>query len=432
MAAKRSREDTTHSPPDLTTKLSDDAVESSANFAKPLYLVAALWAEQPRPAYSVSMVDAAAAAGGNEPRRARTLAQLAGAEQGMSFVAAHSTHGSWIVGVGGLQGGAIIYDPSTQRTLQAPDISYPKHEPVLISHRGKVYAISRSPKVNRNLGSDFEPWFESLNFNKVVPCIYHNGCPSWKRLPSPPFFPCFLSPKDFRNPPEITVSSYAAFGSHILLSLEQQGTGTYAFHVGKKTWEKVCDQSLPFVGQAIPLGGSLFACHVKSNNVAAAATSVFHMSIKVFTPSSGKPTTNLSIQEFPVVSAEGFLWPLFCPLGKGSFCSIRWGGSSHQSRKAKYLKDSQISSKAKRSPQVILTTFQVVNTEDILAACQTESTKAKDLHVAVQVKQQNQTYKFRSKNRLVVSDMPVVAAMSISRDREHTDEGTTETWRGYR
>ncbi|XP_072146955.1 uncharacterized protein [Setaria viridis] len=187
----------------------------------------------------------------------------------MSFVAAHSKHGTWIVGVGGLGGSTIIYEPSTPAagTLRGPELSVPKEEPILISHGGKVYAISRRPKVHRRLNLDFPPWFESLSFKKGVACIYHDGCPSWKSLPPPPCFPCSLDPWDFRYPPDISVSSYAAVGSHMLLSLQQEETGTYAFHLVEKTWEKVCDKNLPFVGQAVPIGGSLFAaCRVMPNS----------------------------------------------------------------------------------------------------------------------------------------------------------------------
>ncbi|CAL5024109.1 unnamed protein product [Urochloa decumbens] len=263
----------------------DDAAESTAEFAKLVFLVGALWAEQP--SYSVFMVDAAAAAAaeGNELPSARTLGGgLPGAEHGMSFVTAHSQHGTWIVGVGGLGGSAIIYDPSTPgATLRAPEL-YPKQEPIPISHGGKGYAISRRPRGHLNLNLDFPPWFESLSFRKGVPCIYHDGCPSWKWLPPPPCFPCFLDPWEYRHPPDISISSYAAVDSHILISLQQEETGTCAFHVVKKTWEKVCDKNLPFVGQAVPLGGSLFAaCRVTPNNASAAA-SVFHMSIKASTP----------------------------------------------------------------------------------------------------------------------------------------------------
>jgi hypothetical protein len=86
----------------------------------------------------------------------------------MSFVAAHSKHGSWIVGVGGgLRAGTIIFDPRTLKTFRGPRLAYPKREPVLISHGSEIYAISRRPLVVRPI--DCEPWFECLSFNKGVP-----------------------------------------------------------------------------------------------------------------------------------------------------------------------------------------------------------------------------------------------------------------------
>ncbi|KAF0919012.1 hypothetical protein E2562_027648 [Oryza meyeriana var. granulata] len=54
--------------------------------------------------------------------------------------------------------------------------------------------------------------------------------------------------------------------------------GIYAFHVVKKTWEKLHDKNLPFVGQAVPLGDGLFAGCPKSTGV---AVSVFHLSVEV-------------------------------------------------------------------------------------------------------------------------------------------------------
>ena len=49
-------------------------------------------------------------------------------------------------------------------------------------------------------------------------------------------------------------------GSYILISPQPElVVGTYAFHVVNKTWEKIHDENLPFVGQVVPLCGSLFA-----------------------------------------------------------------------------------------------------------------------------------------------------------------------------
>ncbi|CAL5006492.1 unnamed protein product [Urochloa decumbens] len=358
--AKRHGGDTVDDPPIKVSKLGDGTVESSAEFAKPVYLLAALWTEQP--ATSAFVVDAAAVSGGDGPRRADTLAQLPGASQDMSFVSAHSEHGSWIVGVGG------------------------------------VYAISRRPKVPYGSKFDWLPWFESLSFNEGVPCINRKNFPFWKSLPPPPCFPYFLEPSEFLSPPDISVSSYAAVGSHILLSLEQQGTGTYAFHVVAETWEKVCDKNLPFVGQAVPLGGSLFAaCCVIPNN-AGASPSVFHMSMEVSSTSavSGVLTTTL-IQQFPVSSDRQVPRPILCPLGKASFCSIRF--ESSQSRKRRYSKGLQI----------IFTAFQMDNIE----AFWMKSADAKDFDIPVQVKQHNQTYNIKSGSRFLASPMPVVTALSM-------------------
>lgn len=171
-----------------------------------VYLVAALWAKQQPQSYSVFMVDAAAVAvavGNDDPPSARALADLPDAEHGMSFVTTHSEHGTWIVGVGGRGGSTTIYDPRSTPaagTLRSPELSYPKDEPIMISHSGKVYALSRRPKVHRKSNLDFPPWFESLSFKKGVACIYHDGCPYWKHLPPPPCFPCLLDPWEFRYP----------------------------------------------------------------------------------------------------------------------------------------------------------------------------------------------------------------------------------------
>uniref|UniRef100_A0A8R7P2T9 Uncharacterized protein n=1 Tax=Triticum urartu TaxID=4572 RepID=A0A8R7P2T9_TRIUA len=110
------------------------------------------------------MVDAAAD-GGHKAPPARNLGVFPGAKRDMSFVTAHSKHDSWIVGVGGRRGYTAIYDPSTQALLSGPDLRCPKHEPILISHGGKVYALSRHPRVGRDATRDFEMWFESLGLN---------------------------------------------------------------------------------------------------------------------------------------------------------------------------------------------------------------------------------------------------------------------------
>nr|CAB3471881.1 unnamed protein product [Digitaria exilis] len=172
-----------------------DTTQSSAEFAKPVYLVAVR--EDDPAAYSVLQIDAAAVASGDgddEPPRVRSVAGLPIADEpGMSFVAAHSKHGSWIVGVGGGQRArTIIFDPRTLETFQGPRLAYPKHEPILISHGGEVYALTRRPRVVPPI--DREPWFESITFNKGVPSRECGGWAHWDILPPPPFFPCFTGP----------------------------------------------------------------------------------------------------------------------------------------------------------------------------------------------------------------------------------------------
>ncbi|CAL5030087.1 unnamed protein product [Urochloa decumbens] len=392
MAAKRRRRgDTVDSPP----KSADPAVESSTEFAKPVYLVAKLRAR--KPAYSLLTVDAAAGSGGTPS--ARNLGEFAGTRRGMSFVAAHSKHGSWIVGAG--RGHIVIYDPITREAFAGPGLHMPKHKPVLISHGGKVYAMSRRPKVGIRAERDFVPWFECIDFNKGAPRIYKMDSCCWSALPPPPFFPGLMTPEEFRNPPEITVSSYAAVGPYILVSLQQEDKSTYGFHVVEKTWEK-----------AVPLGGSLFAaCRVASNNAgAAAAVSVFHMSIKASSIPEVSPelvTSVLTIQEFPVASEGEITWPVFCPLGKGSFCSIR--KAARQNQEANDLVGLQI----------VLTAFQMDNIEATL--------KVEDLQAPVQLEQHNQTCELNAQHLCLDLPMPVVAALSM--DNEHIEffeEKTTQ------
>ncbi|CAN6362176.1 unnamed protein product [Urochloa humidicola] len=136
MVPKRKPGDGVEESLDEFAKPLDDTTDSSSDFAKPVYLVAAR--EDDQAAYSVLKLDATAVAGGDERPRIHTIAGLPRAEPGMSFVAAHSKHGSWMVGVGGgLRAGTVIFDPRTLKTFQGPRLAYPKHKPVLISHGGE-------------------------------------------------------------------------------------------------------------------------------------------------------------------------------------------------------------------------------------------------------------------------------------------------------
>ncbi|CAN6285077.1 unnamed protein product [Urochloa humidicola] len=358
-----------------------DMLGSSSEFDKPIYLVAEQENEQS--AYSVIKIDAAAA-GGDEPLRARAVADLHNTEHGMSFVTAHSKHGSWIVGIGGRQYGcSIIFDPSTLETFRGPFIVCPKDEPVLISHGGEVYVVARRPQVVPDL--DFEPWFQSLSFNNGVPSIDCGVFPSWNFLAPPPFFPCELDPYEFADPPKITVTSFVAVGSHILLSPQPElKVGTYGFRVVEETWEKVCDENLPFADQAVPLGNSLIA-GCRYNNPLTATALVFRMSLT--TQKTAVNTTRLSIQEIHTVESEEIIHrPLFCPLGKGSFCCIRlWA-----------LDPIHDEANRPKRVQIILTTIQTENTE---------ASAIQVLHI--------HAYKCRGQFGFMGSAMPVVAALSL-------------------
>ncbi|BAS77480.1 Os02g0198100 [Oryza sativa Japonica Group] len=330
--------------------------DESAENRKAVYLVAELSTNEP--SHSVFMVDAAAAAavagGGGEVRRAHPLSGsgLTGAKHGMSFVAVRSEHGSWILGA------------------------------------GVVYAISRRPRVRLATRLDYLPWVESLSFNMGVPRLDRMDSPYWKSLPPPPLFPCLLRPSEYRNPPDYCVSSFAVVGSHILLSMEQlpgeEQRGTYGFHVVDKAWEKVHDCNLPFVGQAVSIGGSLFAAAMPNNGGGGA--SVFHMSIIKVSSSSSPASWQLLVQEFPVASL-GRMIPqprIFSPLGEGSFCSVGWLASSGRSHGCQ-IKEYQIEGAESK----------------------------KDLQATVQVKHQDQTYQFKGQSRFLDTHMPIVAALSM-------------------
>ncbi|KAF2943612.1 hypothetical protein DAI22_02g077100 [Oryza sativa Japonica Group] len=349
--------------------------DESAENRKAVYLVAELSTNEP--SHSVFMVDAAAAAavagGGGEVRRAHPLSGsgLTGAKHGMSFVAVRSEHGSWILGAGGRGGCTVIYDPITMEEFRGPHLHWPKQAWVRLATR-----------------LDYLPWVESLSFNMGVPRLDRMDSPYWKSLPPPPLFPCLLRPSEYRNPPDYCVSSFAVVGSHILLSMEQlpgeEQRGTYGFHVVDKAWEKVHDCNLPFVGQAVSIGGSLFAAAMPNNGGGGA--SVFHMSIIKVSSSSSPASWQLLVQEFPVASL-GRMIPqprIFSPLGEGSFCSVGWLASSGRSHGCQ-IKEYQIEGAESK----------------------------KDLQATVQVKHQDQTYQFKGQSRFLDTHMPIVAALSM-------------------
>lgn len=187
--------------------------------------------------------------------------------------------------------------------------------------------------------------------------------------------------------------------------------GTYAFHVVNKIWEKIHEKNLPFVGQAVHLGGSLFAaCPISNTASTSTSASVFHMSIKI---SSSIPS--LSIQKFKVMaSVDKITFPLFCPMGKGSFCCIRLGPSRlRHRRKTNYRRWRSPKTSCLKEVHVISTAFRIENIEAIMTHCQSQESKAKDQLLALQVKEQMHSCESKEIHGLLGSGIPVVAALSM-------------------
>uniref|UniRef100_I1QXK5 Uncharacterized protein n=1 Tax=Oryza glaberrima TaxID=4538 RepID=I1QXK5_ORYGL len=187
--------------------------------------------------------------------------------------------------------------------------------------------------------------------------------------------------------------------------------GTYAFHVVNKIWEKIHEKNLPFVGQAVHLGGNLFAaCPISNTASTSTSASVFHMSIKV---SSSIPS--LSIQKFKVMaSVDKITIPLFCPMGMGSFCCIRLGPSRlRHRRKTNYRRWRSPKTSCLKEVHVISTAFRIENIEAIMTHCQSQESKAKDQLLALQVKEQMHSCESKEIHGLLGSGIPVVAALSM-------------------
>uniref|UniRef100_A0A0E0KN74 Uncharacterized protein n=1 Tax=Oryza punctata TaxID=4537 RepID=A0A0E0KN74_ORYPU len=123
-----------------------------------------------------------------------------------------------------------------------------------------------------------------LVFPKLNPVLVSNGGKLYTHLP-------------YRDPPEVRVAAYALVGSHILLSVQQQDKGTCAFDMDAEQWEMVDDMSLPFTGQAVPLGVGdhhFVACFEAKGG----AASVYYM--KVIPP--GISGTGKKLRSFPSLS----------------------------------------------------------------------------------------------------------------------------------
>ncbi|KAM0909009.1 hypothetical protein ACQ4PT_015073 [Festuca glaucescens] len=278
----------------MSRKRKNVAAEDAGD--QPVYLVVEHKVEEP--SHSIVI------AGTTTPQ---VMIPLRHAKRGMSFAVVGSR---WIVGVGGdYRCHFTIYDLTTSTESGGPWLYTNKVNPILIPHRDMLYILSSRPKIDD--GADFLPWFEGIIFRDGrAPQM---GCFPSRKLPPPPIFPYCINPLEYLHPPDVRYTAHAVVGSHILLSvsytaasdslrLRQQlqmqqippeEKGTCAFDVDTWEWEMVDSKNLPFVGEARPLGGHLFAGARSSDG----ATAVYH--IEILTCDSTKKT-DLSILELPI------------------------------------------------------------------------------------------------------------------------------------
>ncbi|XP_047057501.1 uncharacterized protein LOC124663908 [Lolium rigidum] len=248
------------------------------------------------PAFSVFKIEPYTDSGGGDTpvRIPRRLARLK-CNHNMSFVPFKSKDRRWIVGVGGCSTdtrrygpGTIIFDTGKQSVIRGPEPKSVKSYPILLPIGHKIYALARTPSVVGPL--NFVPWFEVLDLSDAREVDGRLTNCNWSRLKRPPFFPWELTPGDYICPPSVTVKSYAAVGSRILVSVTGH-VGTYAFDTNSGRWSTVDDKNcLPFVNGAIPHSPGLFL------GLSRTAKAIAGYKINV---DDAKP---LSVVEIPVVS----------------------------------------------------------------------------------------------------------------------------------
>jgi len=230
-----------------------------------------------------------------------------------------------------------------------------------------VYALSRRPRVVPVPDIDFEPWFQGVSCRRRPSSLRHWTPISFvilRRFQSRPMLPWApWAPAFWRFCTTSTTRRTDCFG-YLCFSCGEQDVGegprwkSAVCWPGHAPWRRRQPlRRLPHIqGEqwchscvcpAVPhlyQGGILVHPHVAPS-----------LLIKEFP----MPSPSLSIQEFPVKASEGRIpKPLFCPLGKGSFCSI---GKPN----------------CPKEDQVILTFFQIENIDPILNACQSVGTTCK-------------------------------------------------------
>uniref|UniRef100_A0ACD5VHZ3 Uncharacterized protein n=1 Tax=Avena sativa TaxID=4498 RepID=A0ACD5VHZ3_AVESA len=251
------------------------------------------------------------------------MAPLRHAIRGMSFAAVDSR---WIVGVGGDSSyPSTVYDLSTSTESAGPIVLKNKVNPILIPNRGLLYVLSSRPRIHNIECPDFLPWFELIRFTNGKGGLSDFGACAPSGLPPPPIFPYCINPLEHANPPDVRVAAYAVVDSHILLSvsvsLQQQDKGTCAFDMDRQVWDMVDTKSLPFLGQATPIGDHLFVARSKDDDGAAA---VYYMAVF---PAKDRDTgkTELSMVKSSLDLPKGGIVPgqHLCALGmRGCFSSF--------------------------------------------------------------------------------------------------------------
>nr|CAB3471882.1 unnamed protein product [Digitaria exilis] len=288
------------------------------------YLVACHfdWASNPNP-YAVYKVSVATASPSRMKRRRKRLhriTRLATVAGGKTFTSVRSVQRSWIIGVGGDAGDAVIFDTKTEEVIHGPSLNSAKWCPAMTAVGDKVYALSKTPSWVAD--PDFPPWFEVLDLSnaKVVTVAdrsHLEGC-SWSQLPHPPCFPWKIRPIGYTVPLIVILRSYVVIDRYILVSFNHPW-GTYAFDtssVDPYEWHKVGDERLPFIGNATP-HGSLFLGLSKDDGPINAYRINVTASVKDQAP-------NLSITVLPVkyMGHELVAGPCFFSLEDGCFCSF--------------------------------------------------------------------------------------------------------------
>uniref|UniRef100_A0ACD5V9G4 Uncharacterized protein n=1 Tax=Avena sativa TaxID=4498 RepID=A0ACD5V9G4_AVESA len=275
---------------------------------KPVYLVVEHKGNK-EPSHSIVI------AGGT--RTPPVMAPLRHAIRGMSFAAVDSR---WIVGVGGDSScPSTVYDLATSTESAGPIVLKNKVNPILIPHRGLLYVLSSRPRIHNIERPDFLPWFELIIFtNGKGGLANFDACPPCELRP-PPIFPYCINPLEYADPPDVRVAAYAVVDSHILLSIsvsfhqqqQQEDKGTCAFDMDRQVWDMVDTKSLPFLGEAIPIGDHLYVAHSKDG-----AAAVYYMAVF---PAKDTPTgkTELSMVKSKLDLPKGGIVPgqHLCALG---------------------------------------------------------------------------------------------------------------------